>query len=171
MLTTAKLESPTVNGPRLLFPDHHCQIEAACDALRASAVTDDPRDVTTCYRSLERAVLEHLRAEEDSILPAYAEHAPADAESIHAAHDELRRQLFRIGVDVELHCVRAEALDRLVAGLRAHAAHEDREMYPWAEAHLSTPTKRELFERMAHSLRALAGDTQRFARAPRREGE
>lgn len=163
MLTPTAHDHPATQGPPLLFADHHDQIEAACDALRACAHTGDLRDVITRYRSFERAVLEHLKAEEEEILPAYARHAPADAESIRATHDELRGQLYRIGVDVELHCVREKTLDRLVTALQAHAAHEDRKMYPWAERHLTPPTRRELFKRLTHSLLALARDAERFA--------
>ena len=161
MTTSPDVDHPPPNGPRLLFADHHCKIEAACDSLRACAYTDDPLELIEQYRSFERSVLEHLKAEEDAILPAYAEHAPADAELIRATHDDLRQQLFRIGLDVELHSIRAESLDRLVATLRAHAAHEDREMYPWAQLNLPLRTKRQLFHRIGRSIRLLVLDGER----------
>lgn len=144
-----------------MFPEHHDEIEALCKALRVSVYADDPQDVITRYRMLEHAVLEHLRAEEDSILPAYGHHAPGDAAAIYATHDELRRRLFRIGVDAELHCARVQVVDDLIAALRAHAAHEDGEMYPWAEVNLPVSTKRQLFARMARSLCALAFDIEK----------
>jgi hypothetical protein len=163
MLTPDRFDHPLPNAPRLLLPDHHCKIEAACEALRACTYADEPHDLVVRYRSFEREVLEHLKAEEDSILPEYEKYAPVDAAMVSAAHDDLRRQLFRIGVDVELHCVRAEALEHLVQTLRSHAAHEDRGMYPWAETHLPPQTLRELFDRIAHSLRALWLDDERGA--------
>lgn len=143
--------TPATYEPRLLFDEHHAEIEALCNALRESLYKDDPLEVIASYRTLERAVLEHMRAEEDTILPAYTTHAPKDAAVIVATHDELRRRLFRLGVDAELHCVRAPSIDELIAALRAHAAHENREMYPWAESHLPAPTKRRLFARMTES--------------------
>jgi hypothetical protein len=141
---------------RLLLPEHHEEIAAACAALRTSAYIDDPLEVIMRYRNVEHAVLEHMRAEEDFILPAYARRAPADAAAIRATHEDLRRQLYRLGIDAELHCIRLESIDQLTATLRDHAAREDREMYPWAQRVLAPATKRELFKRMTHSLRALA---------------
>ncbi|HEY5922229.1 MAG TPA: hemerythrin domain-containing protein [Kofleriaceae bacterium] len=154
---------PRADGPRLLLPDHHREIEAACDALRTSVYADDPAELTTRFRSLEQAVLEHMLAEEEAILPVYAKYARADASAIRAAHEELRRQLFQLGIAVELHCVRGEALELLVETLRSHAAHEDREMYPWAQVHLPPRTMLELFARIAKSFRLLALDPQRPA--------
>ena len=154
MLPSSGLD-PAAATP-LLFADHHRQLEAACETLRACTYTDEPFELVVRFRSFERAVLEHLRAEEDSILPRYEVYAPADAELIRTTHAELRRQLFRIGIEVELHCVRAESLEELVKTLRAHAAHEDRGFYPWAQAHLPPRTRRELLRRVIHSLQLLA---------------
>jgi hypothetical protein len=156
MLERTGLENLANNGPRLLFADHHEQIEKSCDALRTAIYADDPLVLAERYRAFEHAMLEHMAAEEEHILPAYAADAPEDAAAIRATHDELRQQLFRIGVDVELHSVRAAALEQLVKTLRAHAALEDVRMYPWAQVHLPARTKRELFKRIGRSLRRLA---------------
>jgi hypothetical protein len=163
------LDQTTAAGPRLLLPEHHEKIDAACKALRASAFIDDPLGVIARYRNLEHAVLEHMKAEEDFILPAYARHAPADAAAIRVTHEELRRQLYRLGIDAELRAFRLEAIDFLIETLHEHGAHEDREMYPWAQTVLPPATKRELFKRITRSLRALAHyNTRRDSRRPER---
>lgn len=149
------LEHPEENGPRLLLADHHTKIEAAGNALRVAAFGDDTLELVTRWRCFEHGVITHLDAEEHLILHAYADYAADDAALIRAAHDDLRRQLFRLGVDVELHCVRAASIDRLLQTLREHAAHEDRGMYPWAQVHLPPRTRRELFSRMIRALRLL----------------
>jgi hypothetical protein len=146
-------------------PEHHVELEAACEDLRSCVRADDARGLITRFRSFEHAVLAHLQAEEVEVLPAYARAACADAAAIRAAHEEVRRQLFRIGIEVELHCARAESLERLVDTLRSHAAHEDRGMYPWAREHLALQTRAELFARMARSLRLLARE-RTAVRAP-----
>lgn len=150
------VDHPTNNGPRLLFADHHEEIEAACRALKAAIYTDDPANLIARFRTLERATLEHMSAEEEEILPAYEKTMPADASRILATHDELRRQLMRLAIDVELHAVRAHQLERLIATLREHARQEDLYMYAWAQIHLPLRTKRVLFKRIGRSLRALA---------------
>jgi hypothetical protein len=105
----------------------------------------------------ERAVLEHLEAEEGPLLPAYAAHAPQDASAIRDEHAAIRKLLFRIGVEVELHLVRLETLQTLIDTLHAHAAREDVSMYPWAQVHLPLSAQGRLFVRIGRSLRELAG--------------
>lgn len=142
--------------PRLLLADHHRQIEDACRALLARTYADDSRALVAEYRGFEHAMLEHFTAEEEEILPGYAEHAPDDAQAIRADHARFRQLLFRLGVEVELHIIRATTVNQLVDQLHAHAAREDGAMYPWAEAQLSVTARRRLFVRIGRSLRALA---------------
>jgi hypothetical protein len=139
-----------------LLPDHHRAIEQACAALRARALSEDPRALLAQYRALEREVLVHLQAEEVAIVPAYAEHAPDDAARIRAEHGAIRELLYRIAIEVELHAIRLHRLDKLIATLQTHAAHEDRMMYPWAQRYLPLSTKRELFVRIGRSLEHFA---------------
>lgn len=156
MLERIGLDDLANNGPRLLFADHHEQIEKACGSLRAAIYAEDPIELVSRFRTLEHAVLEHMAAEEEQILPAYAVERPDDAAAIRTTHEELRRRLYELGIEVELRCVRAESLERLVEALRTHAAREDLQMYPWAQVHLPARTKRELVKRIGQSLQRLA---------------
>jgi hypothetical protein len=165
MPTPAERDRSNADEPRRLLADHHVRIEAACEELRAAGQGGDPVDVIARYRSLEHAVLEHLHAEEESIIPEYSKYAPRDAELIRTAHDELRQRLQQVGVEVELHCVRSDTIDGLTAALRAHAADEDLAMYPWAEANLPPSTRRQLLACIGNQLRALANDAKRVVGA------
>ncbi len=129
-------DAGAANGPRLLLADHHREIEGACLGLVAGTYADDPLELIKQYCCFERAMLDHLAAEEEQILPAYAEHAPADAQALRDDHAAIRQALYRIGLEVELHLVRATTVNQLVEALRAHAAREDAKMYPWAQLHL-----------------------------------
>jgi hypothetical protein len=155
-MAPSALHHPAANETLLLLAGHHEEIGTACVSLRMSAFTDDPLEVIVRFRNLEHAVLEHMKIEEDSLLPAYARYAPADAAVIRVAHEDLRRQLYRLGIEAELRYLRIEAIDHLIATLREHAAHETRGMYPWAQSVLTPDAKRELFKRISRSLRALA---------------
>jgi hypothetical protein len=150
------LDAPDANGPRLLFAEHHDEIEGASRALLAATYTDDSRELITEYRSFEREILEHLEAEEDVILPAYEHHVPVDARALRSDHARIRERLTRIGIDCDLHAIRAGTLEDLISELRAHAAREDAQMYPWARVHLPLDTKRDLFARLAASIDRLA---------------
>jgi hypothetical protein len=138
-----------------LLVEHHRALETACQALLAQTYGDDPRELIFHYRTFERATLEHLAAEEDLLLPAYAERAPDDAGAIRGDHAAIRQLLFRVGIDVELHIVRVDTVKRLIETLQTHAAHEDAAMYPWAQDNLPLSLRRQLFVRIGRSLRSL----------------
>jgi hypothetical protein len=139
-----------------LLPDHHAAVEATCRDLLARAHSDDSPTLAVWFRTFERALLDHLEAEEVAILPDYATYAPSDARAIRHEHTMIRQLLLGIGVEIELHQVRVETIAKLVDILRAHAAHEDTAMYPWAEVHLAPSTTHALSARIARSLRGLA---------------
>lgn len=124
-------------------------------ALLSKTYADEPRELVAQYRLFERAILEHVAAEEELILPAYAEAAPLDAKELASEHAAIRNALIKVGVEVELHVVRAHTVAALVRVLRAHAAREDRAMYPWAQVHLSAPARGQLIARIGDSLRVL----------------
>ena len=159
------LDALDANGPRLLLAEHHHEIEAAYRALLAATYTDDPRELVTEFRSFEREILEHIKAEEDVILPAYEQHAPMDARALRGDHEKIRQQLTRICIDCELHAIRAATLEDLIADLRAHAAREDAQMYPWAQVHLPVDSKRAVFVWLATSMQRLALITPRSVSA------
>lgn len=160
------LEANIANDPHLLLADHHRATEQACTALLARTYADDPLELVAQYRLFEHALLDHLVAEEELILPAYSAHAPADAQALRDDHAAIRKALERLGIEVELHLVRAHSVNELVDSLRAHAAREDRGMYPWAQVHLPKVTRRQLFLRIGRSLRTLVQFRRRHAATP-----
>lgn len=149
------LDALANNGPRLLFADHHQRIEAGFRALLAATYADDSSDLVTQFRAFERELLDHVAAEEETILPAYEHFHPDDARRIRDDHARIRQSLMRIGVDAELHLIRAEQVEALIRELRAHASHEDAHMYPWAQVHLPLGTKESLAVRLAQWMRRI----------------
>jgi len=155
--SSARLHAGVATGPRLLLADHHQRIVEACRALRASARAGHPPALIDRYQVLERAVLEHLEAEEAVLLPGYTAHAPEDARAIREDHAEIRKLLLEIGAEVGLAVVRFDTLEDLIDRMQAHAAREGASMYSWAQVHLTLSMKRRLFLRIVRSLRELAG--------------
>jgi hypothetical protein len=153
-MTSSAARLPATLPTLALLAEHHRNLEQAGLLLRAGACADDPLELIARYRNLEHAVLAHMEAEEE-ILPAYAVADPEDAAMIRTWHEDLRRQLYKIGVDVELHRVRLEAIDQLVKALQVHAAHEDRGMYVWAQASLPAQHQRAILARIEESLHKL----------------
>lgn len=162
--TPTGLDAGAANGPRLLLAEHHRALEEAASELLATTYADEPRALSAEYRVFEREVLDHLAAEELVILPGYQAAAPGDAAEIRADHAAIRQQLFRVGLEIDLHLIRAHTVEALLAQLREHAQHEDAAMYPWAQVHLPLSTKRRLFVRLGHGIRTLAALRVRAAR-------
>jgi hypothetical protein len=142
-------------GPRLLMSDHHRAIAKSCRRLRSTIYSDDPPTLVADYHCFERAVVEHMVIEERDLLPAYTAYDPADARSIRQQHRELRELLDRIGLDVELHRVRAAQLEQLLEVVQRHIAHEEATLYPWAQVNIGLDAKHELFDRLTRSLQDL----------------
>jgi hypothetical protein len=136
----------------LLLPDHHRRLETRCRALLACAQGDDPRELIASWRELEVELLDHMAAEEESVLPSYAKHAPEDAKQLAAEHVRLREIASALGLEVELHAVRIARLEKLVAALHAHGVHEDTAMYTWAQANLGEVAQHLLIARLGRWL-------------------
>ena len=149
------------NGPRLLLADHHRGIEKAYLAMLSATYADDSRDLVREFRCFESAVLEHVAAEEEVILPFYELFDAADAALIRADHARIREELTRAGIETDLHAMRVERMKGLVEALRAHSAHEDSVMYPWAQVHLPLGARRTLFLRLTRSLQTLVDIAER----------
>jgi predicted NAD/FAD-binding protein len=150
------LEAIDHNGPLLLFAEHHRSLRRAGEDLIARCHEDNSFALVAEYRVFERQVLEHMRAEEEVVLPAFAEVDPEEAAALLDAHQALRKQLERTALDVELHAIRLESIRSLLAALDEHAKREDQKMYPWAQVHLPAPSREAIAARLFASIRKLA---------------
>jgi Hemerythrin HHE cation binding domain len=133
-----------------LLAAHHDDVERMCRGLLADTLADDPRQLVDAWRRFERAALEHMAAEEELVVPGYAVADPADAAAICEQHARLRELLGALGIEVELHVIRATTVRALTKAMRAHAAHEHAGMYRWAARHLAEPVRAALWTRLVH---------------------
>lgn len=141
-------------APAFLFDEHHVRLERACNDLLSEAYADDPRALCQRWRQFEAEVLDHINAEEELIVPAFEQVAPAEARAIRAEHAMLRDLLHRLGIEVDLHEIRLRTVRELIALLHEHAAREvDRGMYSWAADHLPTSRLGALRQRIESWLR------------------
>jgi hemerythrin-like domain-containing protein len=84
------------------------------------------------WQRFERELSSHMELEEQEILPAFAREHLADAQAIREEHARIRTGLTELGIDLDLHCLRAERVEAFIALLRAHARREEALFYPWA---------------------------------------
>lgn len=123
---------------------HHGALDAACLELMGAAHSADPRALAQRWREVERDLLEHMAAEEQLMLPEYGEHDPDVARALRNEHTALRDHMFELGVAVQFHALRWEALQYFVDELRAHARREELILYRWAEDHIDPDARERL---------------------------
>ncbi len=140
-----------MHAPSALLSNHHRELQVACGELRDAICGADRIELMGVYRRFEESVLAHFATEEELLLPAYAEHFPATARQLLEEHAALRRLLMHVAIDVELHVVRVEQLDRLLDRLRKHAACEEVTLYGWIDQRLDARATSGLAERLTRS--------------------
>jgi hypothetical protein len=67
------------------------------------------------------------------LIPPLLASNPRAAAAILAEHRHLRARFVELGTGVDLHIVNLRMVRAFVDELRAHAAHEDRMLYRWAD--------------------------------------
>jgi hypothetical protein len=122
----------------LLLPDHHRRIERLLEGMKIECRKGDPRALCAQWTDFEGDLNDHMAAEEEFLLPPFGEQHPDEAAFIGEDHARIRELLSELGLQVDLHCVRAEGIDQMVERLREHARREDALLYPWAAENLAS---------------------------------
>lgn len=128
--------SPTVR-PAKQLQEEHDRLDRAYDTLLKTAERGDWRDCDAIWDGFCRLLEVHMRYEEDALFCAFAATGPMAAEEaakLQAEHQHIRQQLTQLGVDIQVHAIRASALAALIASLREHALRESLTLYPWLAA-------------------------------------
>ena len=114
--------------------DDHVQLERRLRRLsEAIEANDSCADLRRVWSGFEANLLDHLGTEERCLFPMVASEHRAEVEQLRAEHQHIRCALAELGVCVELHTLRKQAVDELADFLRHHAAREDASLYGWVE--------------------------------------
>ena len=118
--------------PADLLSEHHLVLDEQLDRLIEEAQALGPRDLRTRWTKFETELLRHLEYEEATILAAFARQHAREAQAIRDEHARIRAALLELGVSLDLHLLRCEAVTNFVGQLRAHGRREEALLYPWA---------------------------------------
>ena len=129
MLTTTH---PTPSLRAVLSHEHRDLAELLL-AVHAAFKSGDREEADRMYRQLEHRLEEHLRLEDEQILPRVARFDADEARALLTEHARIRQRLTEVGIGVDLHATRDTTVRALFTELVDHAAREDRLMYRWAE--------------------------------------
>lgn len=114
-----------------LLRAEHARLEGVYATLLSAYRDGDWAVVRAHWQVFESALRAHMETEEQQVFPAFRATNPEEARGLLSEHDELRRQLEVLGVNIELHAVTEADAEALVRRLRAHGEREERFFYPW----------------------------------------
>jgi hypothetical protein len=117
--------------------DDHVEFERKFADIRERARSGDWRELDAVWSDFAAAVTAHLAFEERDILPSLR-FAGADERALvrrlEEEHAAIRQLLQDLGVQIQLHTIRAGTVDVFLQIMRDHAALENERIYPWLEA-------------------------------------
>lgn len=98
-------------------------------------------------QALEAALLAHLRAEEELLLPDFGVEYAAEAAHIRAQHEQMRQLIARSATAEDGEAADESTLRKLADLVRSCTTFEERVLYPWAEQQLRASKKGEFVQR------------------------
>jgi hemerythrin-like domain-containing protein len=128
--------------------DDHRRLDALIEALLNPVHVNDAVLADRAFRDLELGLVAHIDVEDQHMLPLLEKEDPAEAATIRAEHERIRKLLAELGIGLEIHVVREETMEELARFLRNHAAREEGLLYRLAEDALEEAPRRSILERL-----------------------
>jgi hypothetical protein len=116
--------------------EDHLAFEDRFDALCKCAEAGAWRELDEVWSAFVRDIEEHFRFEEERVFPGFGRRGPECRElvdSLSAEHAEVRHSLESLGLQIQLHEIRATTIERFVDLMRKHAEVENAHIYPWLD--------------------------------------
>ena len=118
-----------------LRADHAC-LEASFRRVLAALRVGEADITRATWQQMEEELEEHMKAEEEYILPAFERAFPHEAARVRSDHADIRRQLVQLGVELDLHALQSTTAEAFTTALREHAKREEGSFYDWASKEL-----------------------------------
>lgn len=118
---------------RRLREDHH-RFSREFDDIYDRARTGDWHELDEAWRAFTEDLEAHLAFEEKEVFPGFCVQGPmcgALVQRLTAQHDEIRRTLLTLGLQIQLKEIRTPSVEAFIDLMRKHAVLEDSRVYPW----------------------------------------
>jgi len=102
--------------------------------------------IQAVLREVDIGLSAHMEGEEKYLFTHFEGPHPEEIAQLRREHEGFRRSIDELAIQADLHTLRKEPIDDLVARLRAHADKENRSLYRWADEGLSEPRHDALFQ-------------------------
>ena len=119
-----------------ILREEHGQIDKWFEFVVEEAGREDWHACYEAWHPFVSLVERHLQFEERYLFPALIEAEPGRAQAVEALtaeHEELRAEILRLSIDIELKVRNTDQVQGIVNKLRRHAEHEEEVLYPWIE--------------------------------------
>ncbi|MDC0720871.1 hemerythrin domain-containing protein [Nannocystis bainbridge] len=116
--------------------DDHVAFDQEFDDLCNFANAGAWGEVDAVWTGFIRDIENHFRFEQEQVFPEFARRGPECREmvdTLSAQHAEILQALESLGLQIQLHEIRAPAIELLVELMRRHAEVENTNIYPWLE--------------------------------------
>lgn len=113
--------------------DDHRAIDRRLSDLANAVEGADFRTILQVFREIDGGLRAHIDGEERYLFDRFDELHAAEIGELRREHEDFRRTLDELSIQTELHTLRKESVDDLVARLRSHAVKEDHTLYKWAD--------------------------------------
>ena len=144
-----------MNALRQRLMHDHRELHTVLQQLAEDADAPQVGQLQQTWARFERHLLAHLEAEEQLLLALLQASYPEEVERTRREHAKIRELVSELGVAVELHTVRKEAILALVRLLDEHAEREDRGLYDLAGERASVAVEHRLATLIKSSLAAV----------------
>lgn len=117
----------------------HEGFEERLETLSRTAHEGDWEDVDEIWGPFEKDFRAHMEFEERELFAGFAATGPDPADvvkTLREQHDDMREQLSQLGIEIQLHAIRAETIDAFVKAIRLHSTVESAHFYPWVDGQL-----------------------------------
>lgn len=149
----------------LWLKQDHERLDGLFQALLDAVEAADAPTISRVWGDFEGGLLAHLEAEETNLFPLLEAKHPEMIGALRLEHAHIRHLLGELGIYADIHALRQNVAEELVAKLRAHADLEDRSLYPWAEAAVSEAEKRSMLDALKAAVERRRGKPHASAAA------
>jgi hemerythrin superfamily protein len=118
-----------------MIADHE-RLESLLQAVLEAFEANDRERVAATWSEFDKTLLAHMNVEEKYLVPLLLKTKQRAAFAILREHGMIRDRLLELGAGVDLHIVKLDMVRTFIDELRAHARHEDRVLYSWADEHM-----------------------------------
>ncbi len=147
---------PAVVSPpavRDWFVADHLRLETLLEEILSAMDSQEGRGLSVLWAGFARTLLAHMDIEERCLIPQLDEHAGRVARALHEEHRYIRARTAGLAEAIEALTARVDEIHAFADELRAHASHEDRMLYAWADRNLSPAAHRALLAQLDEAVR------------------